>query len=173
MKKDYKICITFAGAVGSSKTPISNYISTKLSLPIFNNDVIRSEVIEDLGVFDANEHIKRRNLRLKEIVESGISFICDASVDREWKEYKKQLEFNGYKWFIISIDLGKDFLKKLYEAKGYFESLQRLDDLINDHNKFLHEFSDDINMHITENEFEKRLQVSYEKISAWIKALKD
>jgi cytidylate kinase len=50
-----KICITFAGAVGSSKTPISNYLSSRLNLPIFNNDTIRSEVIEDLGVFDNKE----------------------------------------------------------------------------------------------------------------------
>ena len=42
-----KICITFAGCVGSSKTPISNYLSTKLNLPIFNNDAIRSEIIEN------------------------------------------------------------------------------------------------------------------------------
>lgn len=63
--KNKKICITFAGAVGSSKTPISNYLSTKLNLPIFNNDAIRSEVIEDLGIFDSEEHLKRRNARLE------------------------------------------------------------------------------------------------------------
>jgi adenylylsulfate kinase-like enzyme len=67
MKK--KVCIIFAGAVGSSKTPISNYLSIKLNLPIFNNDAIRSEVIEDLGFFDSNEHIKRRNSRLEEIIK--------------------------------------------------------------------------------------------------------
>jgi len=47
MKDENKFCLTFAGAAGSSKTPISNYLSTKLLLPVFNNDAIRTEVIED------------------------------------------------------------------------------------------------------------------------------
>jgi len=33
MKENKKICITFADTVGCSKTPISNYLSTKLNLP--------------------------------------------------------------------------------------------------------------------------------------------
>jgi hypothetical protein len=37
MNNNSKICVTFAGAVGSSKTPITNYISTKINSPIFNN----------------------------------------------------------------------------------------------------------------------------------------
>ncbi len=49
LTKSYmKKVILFAGAVGSGKTPISNYLSYKLNLPIYNNDAIRSEVIEDL-----------------------------------------------------------------------------------------------------------------------------
>jgi len=44
MKKE-KFVILFAGAVGSSKSPIANYLSPKLNIPIFNNDAIRFEVI--------------------------------------------------------------------------------------------------------------------------------
>lgn len=173
MFKDKKFCITFAGAVGSSKTPISNYLSTKLALPVFNNDAIRSEVVEDLGVFNSDEHIKRRNLRLREIAESGISFICDASVDREWEGFKKQLQNSGYKCFIISLDLDKDFLKNLYNIKGYFESLKQIDEWINDHNIFLEKYSNDVALHITENDFKQRLEKSYEKVKEWLVIIRE
>jgi hypothetical protein len=93
-----KICITFAWPVGCSKTPISNYLSTKLNLPVFNNDAIRSEVIEDLWFFNNKEHIKRRDLRLNEIMELGVSFICDLSIDRKWDLFKKQLTDNNFKY---------------------------------------------------------------------------
>jgi DNA-binding Lrp family transcriptional regulator len=167
-----KICITFAGAVGSSKTPISNYLSTKLALPIYSNDAVRSEVLEDLGVLDTDEYLKRRNSRLNEIFKSGVSFICDVSVDRQWKDFKEQLELHGYKWFIISIDLSKDFLKKLYEAKAYVESIKRLDKLIEEHERFLQEYVNDVNLHITENTFNVRLKESLEKIETWINTTK-
>ena len=171
MNKDNKICITFAGAIGSSKTPIANYLSTKLSLPIYNNDAIRSEVIEDLGAFDPDEYIKRRNLRLSEIAENGVSFIYDASVDREWGKFKKQLQSNGYKYFIISIDLSQDFLKKLYRTKGYLKTLKRIDELVNDHNIFLEKYSNDITVHITKDDFKQRLKKSYKKILEWIETI--
>ncbi len=163
-----KICITFAGAVGCSKTPITNYLSTKLNLPVFNNDAVRSEVIEDLGKFDAEEHLERRNKRIKDIMESGVSFICDVSVDREWKTFKKQLTINGYQFFIISIDLSKDFLTQLYKTKGYFEFLEQIDELVSDHEKFLEESKSDIGFHIKEDDFIKRCQISYEKSKQWL-----
>ena len=131
-----KICITFAGAVGSSKTPISNYLSTKLNLPIFNNDAIRSEVIEDLGILNNEEHIKRRNSRLEETIKDGISFICDVSIDREWGGFKEILVSANYNFFIISLDLSKKMLIKLYKAKKYLDSLKRIDRIIEDHNVF-------------------------------------
>ncbi len=163
-----KICITFAGAVGSSKTPISNYLSTKLSLPVFNNDAIRSEVIEDLGVLNAKEYLKRRNSRLKEIIEYGNSFIYDASIDREWKKFKGKLISSNYDFFIISIDLSKNFLIKLYKAKKYFESLERIDELIQDHDNFLNKYSDEICLHITDKNFIKRIQISYKSVKQYL-----
>ncbi|NCA93922.1 MAG: hypothetical protein GX765_01310 [Candidatus Moranbacteria bacterium] len=168
----HKICITFAGAIGSSKTPITNFLSTKLNLPVFNNDAIRSEVTEDLGEFDPDEHLKRRNERLMNILEDGTSFICDLSVDREWKDFKKQLSQKGYHVFIISLDLSKDFLVRLYKSKGYFESLKRIDETINDHNIFLDNHKDDILLHILDKNFERRCQISYEEINRWIKSEK-
>ncbi len=164
-----KICITFAGAVGSSKTPITNYLSTKLNLPVFNNDAIRSEVTEDLGIFDSNEHVKRRNERLKEIMENGVSFICDLSVDREWEEFKKQLTLNEYRYFIISIDLSKEFLTRLYKSKDYLESLKIIDKIINDHDIFLNTYNNDIALHISDDDFKVRCKISYQETKKWIK----
>jgi len=138
-----KICITFAGAVGSLKTPISNYLSTKLLLPIFNNDAIRSEVIEDIDIFDNEEYIKRRDSRLEEILKNVNlnSFIYDASVDREWEKLKKKLISYNYDFLIINLDLSKIFLEKLYKAKKYFKSLEHIDKLIQDHNNFINQYS--------------------------------
>ena len=159
-----KLCITFAGAVGSSKTPIANYLSPKLNLPIFNNDAIRSEIVEDLGNMDAEEYIQRRNERLKEIVTGGMSFIYDASADREWKNNKQVLLDAGYEVFIISLDLSKELLTRLYKAKGYFETLERIDKLFNDHQVFLNEFSEDVGVNITDTEFKDRLEISLKAI---------
>ncbi len=168
-----KLCVTFAGAVGSSKTPIANYLSTKLNLPVFNNDAIRTEVIEDLGGFDEDAHKARRNERLKGILESGTSFICDVSVDREWEVFKKNLEASGYKWFIISLDLSKDLLVRLYKAKGYFESLERVDQLFNDHEIFLNNFSGDVGLKISDPEFKERLEISFDKTKNLMKDHED
>lgn len=166
-----KICITFAGAIGSSKTPITNFLSTKLNLPVFNNDAIRSEVSEDLGIFDSNEHLKRRNERLKEIIENGVSFICDLSVDREWKEFRKQLTLNKYQYFIISLDLSKDFLTRLYKSKDYLESLKIIDKVINDHAIFLNDYKKDVGLHITDSDFKSRCNISYQETMKWIKKI--
>lgn len=166
MKK--KVCIIFAGAVGSSKTPISNYLSIKLNLPIFNNDAIRSEVIEDLGFFDSNEHIKRRNSRLEEIIKVWNTFICDVSVDREWLGLKEKLVSYDYDFFIISLNLSKDLLSKLYKAKEYFNSLSRIDEIIEDHNNFLAKYSDDIKLNITDNDFINRIQISYQEVGKYL-----
>ena len=166
-----KICITFAGCVGSSKTPISNYLSTKLNLPIFNNDAIRSEIIENKGFLNIEEHKKIRDRRLKEVLDSWISFIADISIDREWIGFKEQLSKYTYKYFIISLDLSKELLIKLYQAKGYDESLKRLDTLLQDHEKFLERFSDDVGFSISDDQFLNRLELSLKNVDDWIKSL--
>lgn len=169
MKLNKKYIILFAGVVGCSKTPIANYLSTKLNLPVFNNDAIRTEVIEDLGRLDEKEHLKRRDNRLKETLEQNKSFILDASIDRVWKELQEKTKKFNYEPFIISLDLSKPFLKKLYRIKGYTESLERLDELISNHNNFLKEYKNQINLHITEKDFPKRLTKSYTALKNCLK----
>ena len=163
-----KILVTFAGAVGSSKTPIAFHLSYKFNLPIFNTDAIRSEVTEDLLIFNKEEYKSRRDKRLKALIDKGESFILDASIDREWASRRESILKKGYQIFIVSIDISRDFLINLYKAKGYEESLKRVDDLYNDHKKFLRNFSKDISLHIKDKDFKKRLNLSENKLKEFL-----
>ncbi len=163
-----KFLITFAGAAGSSKTPIAHYLSWKLNLPIFSNDAIRTEVVEDIGSSDNTEYIKRRDNRLEEITKSGLSFIYDASVDREWAKLKKGIENYGYRVFIISLDLSEKLLKSLYKAKGYHETLEKIESFITDHENFLKQYPNVVGLHLSDNEFGDRLDIGYQKVKNWI-----
>ncbi|OGC46442.1 hypothetical protein A2V49_02830 [candidate division WWE3 bacterium RBG_19FT_COMBO_34_6] len=169
MTNPKKHLITFAGPVGSSKSPIAYYLSHKLNLPIFNNDTIRTEITEDLIVFDQDEYIRRRDLRLKDLLDKNASFIYDASVDREWKNKYKIVNEYKYKYFIISLDLSKDLLLKLYNAKGYHESVERLEQLFIDHQNFLSEYSSIVGIHITDDNFYNRLEICYDAVFKWLK----
>lgn len=157
-----KKVILFAGAVGSGKTPISNYLSYKLNLPIYNNDAIRSEVIEDLWELDSQEHIKRRDQRLKELLNSNISFIADFSIDRIRDSFKEELKQRKYQRYLISIDLSKDFLTQLYQNKKYTESLLLLNQIFEDHEKFLKKYKNDVNLSINNDNFKERLELAYQ-----------
>ena len=163
-----KYCVVFAGPVGSSKTPIAFHLSYTFGLPIFSNDSIRSEVAEDLLNSDSKECEKRRKKRLNGILRSGMSFIYDSSADRRWKELTEQLAKNCFRHFLISLDLSKKFLSNLLEIKGYTESLVRIDELILAHDRFLVEHERDINIHITDKNFRKRLKICTKVFSAWL-----
>jgi hypothetical protein len=165
MKSQKPICITFAGVIGSSKTPIANYLSCKLGLSIFNNDAIRSEVAEDLGFSDEAVQEERRNKRLEDLLQSQLSFICDASVDRGWNIFKQKLSEYGYDWFIISLDLSKEKLVEFYKIKNYQESLLVLDQYFSDHDRFIKENKKDIGISIDDSKFSDRLKLSYEAVS--------
>jgi hypothetical protein len=164
-----KLCVTFAGAAGSSKTPIANYLSGRLNLPVFNNDSLRTEVTEDLGVFNEDEYLKRRDECVRFILKSGFSFIYDASVDRQWKILRQWLEENNYDWFIIGLDLSRDFLVNLYKIKNYDATLFNLDRFIIDHQKFLNEHDQEVGVHISDDQFNNRLNIALEAVRNFIK----
>jgi len=155
-----KYCVLFAGPVGCSKTPTAVYLSHKLNLPIFSNDAIRTEVIEDLGRLEEKEYIKRRDERLKQIARRGLSFILDASVDRRFQAVKEILEKRGYEYIIISFDLSKDFLVKLHKLKKYHRSVKKIDTLLKDHNDFLKKYEDKVGVKINDNNFANRLDLA-------------
>ena len=164
------IIITYAWAIGCWKSPITNYISTKLWLPTFNTDTIRSEVCEDYLKFDEDEARKRIKERLNDVIQNGISFICDASVDRKRKNLIKEILIkNNYEYFIVSIDLNKETLSRFYKAKLYSDSMKMIDRVYEDHQKFLEEYSDDINLHINEDNYNERLEIVYKAISQRMK----
>jgi len=169
-----KFIITFAGPMGSSKTPIAYYLSCKLNLPVFNNDGIRHEVIADTGSLDVEEWQRRIEERAKDILGRGISFIYDASMDREWSVVKKNIEPLGYQTFVISMDLGREFLTALYGRginynEGYSEYLDRIDETMADHKSFLENYADEVNLSINDKNFADRLEVSYEEVGKWLR----
>jgi len=164
-----KYIVTFAGPPGSSKTPIANYLSEKFNLPIFNHDSIRTEVTEDLLKFDEEEFRKRSSNRLITLFNTKNSFIFDVSIDRRWKIYQDEILKSGYKVFVISMDLSRNYLIKLYEAKRYLESLKNIDKFILDHQKYLSEYSSMVNLSIKDNNFKKRLTLSEQTLTSWLK----
>lgn len=163
-----KFIITFAGPRSCSKTPIAYYLSWKLELPIFNNDAVRTEVIADLGYLDKEEYLKRRDERIDEILGKNRSFICDASMDRVWKDWKSEL-VRDYKVFIISFDLSKSFLSKLYSYKNSEELMGAIDESMSDHDSFLKEYAGDVSFRITDENFKDRLKLSYEAVERWMR----
>ena len=162
-----KFIVIFAGPPGSSKTPIAFHLSYTFNLPIFNTDAIRSEVSEDLFHYDIKEFEKRRDKRLKEVIQKGNSFILDASIDREWAKYKKWIEEENYEIFVISIDLSKEFVESLFKAKLY-QALLSIDTWMSDHKKFLETYGNIVNLRITDSDFKDRLKITSKKLNEWI-----
>ena len=167
MKNRKKFVVVFAGPVGSSKTPIAFHLSYTFNLPIFNTDTIRSEVSEDLLEYDVKEYEKRRDKRLKEVIAKGNSFILDGSIDREWQKYKKWIDRGHYEILVISMDLSKEFISKLFKAKLY-QATMHIDKWMNDHETFLGIYENVVDVHITEADFKDRLSLSSEKLNEWI-----
>ena len=172
-----KFCVLFSGAIGSSKTPIAIFLSEETGLPVFNNDSIRTEVLEDFRGSGEISKIERelaydfrRDERLNEVLKRGESFILDASIDRRWNILKAELEFHEYKWFIISLDLGKKLLLKLYKAKGYIIS-DSLDKTIEDHNLFIKKHKKEVGLHISDKSFRNRMKLSIEALKKWENSL--
>jgi hypothetical protein len=160
--------ILFACPMWSSKFAIADYLSWNLGLPIFSRDAIRNEVKEDLGHWDREEFDKRAKERFNQLLDSKKDFILDASIDRSWEEYKDQ--FEGYNTFIISIDITQDHLEKMIEAKEYVKGVgDRLDKNYQEHLEFLEEYSDQVDLHITEDNFDNRLEVTLEAVKDWYK----
>lgn len=159
----------FAGVPGSSKSPIAHHLSWNLGLPIFNNDTLRTEIKEDLLVFNQMEYEKRRDERSFALMDTGDSFIYDASIDRAWQTHRKRLDERGYQFFIISLDLGEALLRQLYDAKNYTEFAQ-LELRQPEHDAFLQNFGQLVNLHITDNDFPDRLAISLSAVRSWIES---
>lgn len=163
--------MTFAGPVGSSKSQISNYLSTLFNLPILENDVIRNEVKTDLGYFNEEVYTQRRDERLKDIFNKKISFIYDASIDRYWGTYLSRVKESGYKFFIISLDVSQSFLDKL-QLLGGDRKIADLKRTFKDHALFVKAYGNLINMSIDDENFKDRLEICRQELEKWLIELK-
>lgn len=158
--------ILFAGPIGSSKSPIANYLSFNIGYPIFNRDIIRTEVREDLGKFDKEEFEKRSKERLLTLIEKEENFILDASIDRKYERYSEHL--NRYNPFLISIDISRELLDNIYEYKGYTLSGEPLDRNYQEHKDFVSKYSNVIDLSINDENFEDRLEISLKAVEGWL-----
>lgn len=172
MNKPY--AVVFAGVPGSSKTIISNYLSVKYNLPVFNNDQLRFEVKEDMMTDNINrpdvlERYERVYIeRFEELLRTGNSMILDGSIDRRWVQTKQQLQAHGYSWFMISIDLSKEFLDKFFIATGRPKFLDKLPKYIQDHNAFLEKYSSEVSLHITDDTFKNRIHLAANNLKKFL-----
>jgi len=168
------ICIAFAGMVGTSKTPIATFLSWNLALPIFSNDAIRSEIHEDTRskILDQELFVRTRDDRLKKIVNNRTDFILDASVDRKWKNVKQLLSDSDYKWFVISVDLTKQFVRELYQYKEYANTMSQIDKLYTEHDEFLKSYSNDVTLTINNNNFSNRMEICLSEVKKFINSMR-
>lgn len=168
------ICVLFAGAVGSSKSPIALHLSWNLGLPIFSTDAIRTEVHEDTLSNEEDPKLYQDLVtsRMQQVLKTKHSFIFDSSVDRKYARVKKELKNNGYKTFLISLNLSKKLLTKLYLSKGYLESLKRIDNLLKGHENFIKEFGNKVNLNIDDKNFTNRLALSLSALENHLKSKK-
>jgi hypothetical protein len=169
--------ITFAGVPGTSKTPTAFHLSYTFQLPIIQMDAIRMEVREDLLIHDGadprvlGEYRRRSITRYQALLKAGVCFIDDSSADRSWKQQPTdqyyQLQEHGYDCFIISMDLSMEFIRKLYAA-NHSLSKDNLEELFNDHRQFLEKYSDDVGVHITDQQFLERMSICERAVKVFL-----
>lgn len=171
--------VVFSGVPGSSKTIISNYLSAKFLLPIFNNDQLRFEVKEDMMAADINrpdvlaEYEKRYRQRLDELLSTGHPMILDGSIDRRWSVTKEHLDKFNYKHYMIEMAFSEAFLKNFFLDTGRAKFLDKLPKYLIDHQKFLDDYSTEISLRITDNRFKDRLKIAAEGVQDFINSLEN
>jgi len=81
---------------------------------------------------------------------------------------KEKLTLFNYDFFIVSLDLSKELLIKLYQSKRYFIDLKRINELIQDHNNFLDQYLKDVGLQIKDGDFINRMQISYSGVKDYL-----
>ncbi len=155
-------CITFAGPAGCSKSPVAQYLSCQLNVPVMSNDVIRTEVREDhMGaVLDQKDYTRRVVERVKDLAARKVSFIYDASNDRKWLRFLENFEPDSYVIGVISYDLSPAFYKAMLAAKQYCEILDGADNYLAQHKAFIEKHPDVVICSITDHNFPDRLDIA-------------
>jgi hypothetical protein len=169
--------VVFSGVPGSSKTIISNYLSVKFLLPVFNNDQLRFEVKEDMRADNINrsdvlaEYERRYKDRFEELLATGHPMLLDGSIDRRWPQTRRQLQQFGYRWYLIEMALSEAFLRKFFIDTGRPKFLDQLPRYIEDHEKFIKEYGGEIDLRIGDDDFSRRLGMAQNGVSEFIKLL--
>jgi len=161
--------VLFAGAVGSGKTTMATYLSKNLNLVVLNNDAIRAEITAALGKFDEVAFEKLRQRKFDYLLDKKLSFIYDASIDRRWQEFKNQLNDSNYDYFVISLNFSKPLVEKLLTRRD--SDLSTNDKYLSDHANFLDEFGSEVNLNLSDKDFDNQLQASLEAVEKWLKGL--
>ena len=158
--------VTFAGAPGSSKSIVAQHLSMRFDLPVLSRDTIRSEVKEDLLTESINDPMalaefeRRYADRFNAALSAGKPFILDGSVDRSWGETKPKLEAAGYEWFIIDMELSRQFFTQLFGATRRPKSIEQLDAYLPQHDAFMERYGDEVNLRIDDDGFGRRLELA-------------
>jgi len=162
--------VLFAGSPGSSQTQVAYFLSWSLDLPIISNDAMRREIRENSldPALDPPAYFKLRDDRLEACLKLNRSFIYDASIDRSWSDKKTLLEKHNYSWFIIGFDLSKEYLEKLTTVVGSLGSADDEARWYDDQQKFLANYSDQINLKITDQNFSDRTTLALEAVKAFL-----
>lgn len=161
-------CITFAGTPGSQKSPVANYLSHSIGLPVFEHDAIRHELEAELLQPEAphDEYIRRRNERQRRLLEAGRSFIYDASIDRGWPRLKPLLKERGYDWFIIDMHISREFSEKLQRNHGK-ELPDDADRWFSEHDDFHRRHDDEVGLRINDDNFGQRMDLALNAVRRW------
>lgn len=157
--------ILFAGPIGCSKSVVAIYLSWNLSFPIFSKDIIRNEIREDLGKLDKNKVDGIYEYRMASLIEKNANFILDTSIDRKADETLSQL--TNYDIFVISFDISKNFLMKLWEYKGYELEEKVFDRNYREHLDFLDKYNNIVDLSIGDENFAERLELSLTVANKW------
>ena len=169
MNNDY--CITFAGPIGCSKSPVAHYISMAFGWPIFSHDAVRHEVMEDTRnpILDVKLLEERIAERTKFITQKNSSIIYDASQDRHWDRFISAFHKTPpYEFGVISFDLSQDFYEEILKAKHYDSTLLRAKKLLADHEAFVRQYREVIICSITDATFADRLYIAEEAVRKFV-----
>jgi len=183
--KEKPYAVVFSGVPGTSKSSIADYLSWNFDIGILRTDSIRFEVKEDMRVKHlsigedldfsspngngALEEFERRlRERRRSILAIGRTVILDSSMDRKWAEVRAELEAYGYDWFMINMELSKNFLVDLYNGTGRESFIPQLDGYLRDHRKFLDSYEQDIDLEINDQNFLGRLAIAATGLSNYI-----
>jgi adenylate kinase family enzyme len=166
--------ILFAGAGGCGKSPVANHLSWRFNLPRMENDALRNEVKGDLMGELSNPLIKeecfrRLKERYVELNKLGWSFIDDCSIDRTWVTKDEWYDPKRVP-FIISFDLSYEFIEKRY-ATHKTHQLHQLQRWVDDHDKFLESYGDQVNVRITEHNYADRIAICEDEVRKFINTL--